>query len=101
MKNKWFIINEKNKTFKSKRRAKTKAEAWDKTLLKWGLKDDGYKLIASMESAACGWCNYIKPKTLSTVCPECILGNDEGCMAFNTNPALQYLWLLFVREAST
>lgn len=98
MKNKWFIINEEGKTFESKRRAKTKEEAWSKTLLKWGLKADGY--TPTHEPRTCGFCDYS-----NDFCEECLIGSANtgyGCVAMaNTRgSSLQYLWLLFVREAS-
>lgn len=98
--NKWFIINEKEKTFKSKRKAKTEAEAWDKTLWKWGLMCDGYN--HNDEHETCGLCNIFYPKC--TLCPASYKNIDIGCIdAYfydDLNSDLQYLWLLFVREAS-
>lgn len=108
MKNKWFTINEINKTFISKKVAKNLDEAFDKSLHKWSLIEDGYATINAAKT--CGLCDLYNFKYTCNSINDCPLGETESgygiinkgecCIPFgHENPDLQILYMLFVREA--
>lgn len=107
MKNKWFDINKKEKTFSSKKRAKNLKEAFDKSLHKWSLIEDRLKYDSVIET--CGFCNlYINNCYYGYNNEECPLSEQQfgkkhdgdSCVPFGyNNPDLQILYMLFVREA--
>lgn len=101
LKSKWFKIDKVSKTFISKRDAKTLKEAWDKTIEKWALKVDRYSSIDANDT--CGMCNLFSKNG----CMGCVLhyteyghGLTTGCVPFLYSDE-QYLFLLFVREATS
>jgi len=54
---KWFDIDEGDKSFNSRRKARTLSEAWEKTFTKWDLLRRGYGVGGDGHTGTCGLCN--------------------------------------------
>lgn len=103
MKSKWFLINEKEKEFYSRKAAITLKHAWEKTLEKWELREKGFR--AMDVTATCGLCNIYFPDSCKDKCPLTsanygVRGVVNSCVPFLSEPSLEYLFLLFVKEAT-
>ncbi len=92
--------------FTSRIPAITIEEAWDKTFKKWQLIMEG--LAVHYDRATCGLCDMYNDKsdTQCTRCPIYAMTGREGCTdtpcsnVEDTDPELEYLFLLFVKEAT-
>lgn len=104
MKSKWFTITAYKK-FNSKRKAKNLTEAWDKTIEKWELICTDHIPIYDVNT--CGLCNLFFRRG----CLGCPIREVTGLKSCNGTAYcfkrktkhranLEYLFLLFVREAT-
>lgn len=111
MKSKWFTLGREG--FKNKGTVRTLNSAWDKTLEKWILKMMGVK-EKSMAIDTCGLCNvYNSGMDGCGKCPVKEMSGRNHCidtpfedydkgrgMSKKRAAGLEYLFLLFVKEAT-
>jgi hypothetical protein len=94
---KWFNIDFRDNWFTSKVKAQTIEDAFEKSVYKWELLNDGFRLAGS-ELESCGLCNVFLDYSKKGFCEKCLIGDGcripewkEWCENKNPQPMLDLL----------